>query len=103
MAPSDDTPTIELPAGICGAATRASARNARAFALSVQSQCLSSVSSALRTTPVAALWTSTSSGPSAATSASTRSEETLPRTSTGSAPASRNSSAVASAAVSLRR
>ena len=35
---------------------------------SVQSQCLSSVSSAGRTTPVAALWTSTSSGPSAATS-----------------------------------
>ena len=58
--------TIDAPAGICGAATRASARNARAFAFSVQSQCLSSVSSALRTTPVAALWTSTSSGPSAA-------------------------------------
>ena len=39
--------------------------SARAFAPSVQSQCLSSVSSAGRMTPVAALWTSASSGPSA--------------------------------------
>ena len=54
--------------GICGAATRASASSARAFAFIVQSQCLSSVSSAGRITPVAALCTSTSSGPSAATS-----------------------------------
>ena len=45
-------------------------------------------------TPVAALWTSTSSGPSAATSSSTRSEVTLPRTSTTSAPSARSSSAV---------
>ena len=39
--------------------------SARAFAFIVQSKCLSSVSSAGRATPVAALWTSTSSGPSA--------------------------------------
>ena len=79
------------------------ASSARAFAFSVQSQCLSSVSSAGRITPVAALWTSTSSGPSAATSSSTRSDVTLPRTSTGSAPSARSSSAVSSAARSLRR
>ena len=82
---------------------RARASSARAFAFSVQSQCLSSVSSAGRITPVAALWTSASSGPSSATSPSTRSDETLPRTSTGSAPAARISSAVSSAARSLRR
>ena len=58
-------PTIEEPGGICGAAARVSASSARAFAAIVQSQCLSSVSSAGRMTPVAALWTSTSSGPSA--------------------------------------
>ena len=55
---------IDAPGSICGAATRVSARSARAFALIVQSQCLSSVSSAGRITPVAALWTSTSSAPS---------------------------------------
>ena len=44
-----------------------------------------------RITPVAALWTKTSSGPSAATCSSTRSEVTLPRTSTGSAPSARSS------------
>ena len=96
-------PTIDEPGSICGAATRVRASRARAFAASVQSQCLSSVSSAGRITPVAALWTSTSSGPSSATSASTRSDETLPRTSTGSAPSARSSSAVASAAASERR
>ena len=53
---------------MAGAAARASDRSARALAASVQSQCLSSVSSAGRATPVAALWTSTSSGPSASTS-----------------------------------
>ena len=41
--------------------------------------------------------------PSSATSRATRSEDTLPRTSTGSAPAARSSSAAASAARSLRR
>ena len=39
------------PAASAGAAARASASSARAFAFSVQSQCLSSVSSAGRTTP----------------------------------------------------
>ena len=39
---------------------------------SVQSQCLSSISSAGRITPVAALWTKASSGPSARTCSSTR-------------------------------
>ena len=62
--------TIDEPAGIAGAATRVSERSARAFAFSVQSQCLSSVSSAGRITPVAALWTRTSSGPSSATCSS---------------------------------
>ena len=95
--------TIEEPAGIEGAAARASARSARAFAASVQSQCLSSASSAGAMTPVAALWTSDVEGPSPATSSTTRSEATLPRTSSGSAPAARSSSAVASAALSLRR
>ena len=51
------------------ARTRASGvSSARAFAFSVQSQCLSSVSSAGLITPVAALWTSTSNGPSSAAS-----------------------------------
>ena len=54
-------------------------------------------------TPVAALWTSTSNGPSSAASAATRSEATLPRRSSGSAPAARSSSAVSSAARSFRR
>ena len=94
--------TTDEPDGIAGAVTRVSARNARAFAFSVQSQCLSSVSSAGRITPVAALWTKTSIGPSAATCSSTRSEVTLPRTSTGSAPSPRSSSAVSSAAASER-
>ena len=86
-----------------GAAARVSERSARAFALSVQSQCLSSVSSAGRMTPVAAAWTSASSGPSAAISAAARSPAMAPRTSTGSAPSVRISSAAASAARSLRR
>ena len=38
--------TTDEPAGIAGAITRVSARSERAFAFSVQSQCLSSVSSA---------------------------------------------------------
>ena len=88
-------PTIDDPRGIDGAAARASERRARAFADNVQSQCLSSISSAGRTTPVAALWTTTSSGPSARTSSSTRSDVTLPRTSTGSVPAARSSSKAA--------
>ena len=61
-------PRIDAPAGIEGAAARVSESSARAFADSVQSQCLSTVSSAGRMTPVAAAWTSTSSVPSAATS-----------------------------------
>ena len=96
-------PTIDAPARICGVTARVSESRARAFAVIVQSQCLSSVSSAGRITPVAALCTSTSSGPSAAASASTRSEEILPRTSTGSAPSFRSSAAVSSAAWSERR
>ena len=96
-------PTIDAPAGIRGATARVSERSARAFAVIVQSQCLSSVSSAGRITPVAALWTSASSGPSAAASASTRSEEMLPRTNVGSAPSARSSAAVSSAAWSERR
>ena len=39
--PSEEMPTIEEPAGICGAAAFASASSARAFAPSVQSQCFS--------------------------------------------------------------
>ena len=101
--PRLEIPTIELPSGICGAAARASESSARALAASVQSQCLSSVSSAGRMTPVAALCTRAWSGPSSATSRATRSDETFPRTSTGSAPFARSSSAVASAARSLRR
>ena len=89
---------IDAPGSICGAATRVSASSARVFAVIVQSQCLSSVSSAGRITPVAALWTSTSSAPSSATSSSTRSEEMLPRIRTGSAPKAVTSSAVSSAA-----
>src|SRR6266487_1981968 len=54
-------------------------------------------------TPVAALWIRALSGPRSATSRATRSEETFPRTSRGSAPAARTSSAVASAALSFRR
>ena len=54
-------------------------------------------------TPVAALWTKTSSDPSAATCSTTRDEVTLPRTSTGSAPSARSSSAVSSAAASERK
>ena len=96
-------PMIDAPGSICGAVTRVSASKAREFAASVQSQCLSSVSSAGLITPVAALWTSTSSGPSSATSSSTRSEEMLPRISIGSAPSARSSSAVSSAAASERK
>jgi hypothetical protein len=96
-------PTIDEPGCICGAAAFASASKAYAFASSVQSQCFFSISSAGRITPVAALWIRASSGPSSATSRATRSEETLPRTSTGSAPAARSSSAAASAALSFRR
>ena len=54
-----------------GSRHAASAMRARAFALIVQSKCLSSVSSAGRATPVAALWTRTSSGPRAATCSAT--------------------------------
>ena len=72
-------PMMEAPGSICGATTRVSASRALALAASVQSQCRSSVSSAGRITPVAALWTNTSSGPSRATSSRTRAEETLPR------------------------
>jgi hypothetical protein len=86
-----------------GVAARASESSALAFAASVQSQCLSSVSSAGRITPVAALCTSAFSGPSSATCSATFSDETLPRRSTGSAPRSRSSSAAASAAESFRR
>ena len=99
----DEIATIDEPDGIDGTVTRASDRSARAFAFSVQSQCLSSVSSAGRITPVAALWTTASSGPSAWTSARTRSEETLPRTSVTSAPSPSISREASSAAVSLRR
>jgi hypothetical protein len=95
-------PTMDEPGGMDGAAARASESKARAFAASVQSQCLSSVSSAGRITPVAALWTSTSSGPSPATSAATRSPATFPRTSTTSGPSARSSAAASSAALSLR-
>ena len=85
-----------------GVATRASEISARAFADIVQSKCLSSASTAGRMTPVAALWTSTVSGPSSATSSATRVEATLPRISVGSAPRSRSSAAVSSAARSER-
>ena len=95
-------PMIDAPGSICGATTRVSASRARVFAVSVQSQCLSSVSSAGRITPVAALWTSTSSAPSSATSSRTRSDEMLPRIRIGSAPSARSSSAVSSAAASER-
>ena len=95
-------PTIDDPRGIEGAAARVSESRARALAESVQSQCLSSVSSAGRMTPVAAAWTRTSSGPSPATSSAMRCEATLPRTSTGSAPAASSSDAVSSAALSPR-
>ena len=64
--------TIDEPGSIAGAVARVIASSARAFALSVQSQCLSSVSSAGRITPVAALWTTTRYGPAAASSATTR-------------------------------
>ena len=93
---------IDEPGSIAGAVARAIASSARAFALSVQSQCLSSVSSAGRITPVAALWTTTRYGPAAASSATTVGDATFPRTSTGSAPAARIVSAAASAAVSFR-
>ncbi len=93
---------IDDPFGIVGAATRASESSALALAPSVQSQCLSSVSSAGRITPVAALWTTTFQGPWLSTSARTRSEVTLPRISSGSAPRPRRLSAVSSAAVSFR-
>ena len=69
--PSDETATIVDPRHL-RAAARASERKARAFAASVQSKRLSVVSSAGRITPVAAQWTSASSGPSAATSSATR-------------------------------
>ena len=69
-------PRIDAPAGIEGPAARVSESSARAFADSVQSQCLSTVSSAGRMTPVAAAWTSTSSVPSAATSSAMRWEAT---------------------------
>ena len=95
-------PMIEAPGSICGATTRVSASSARVFAVSVQSQCLSLVSSAGLITPVAALWTSTSSAPSAATSSSTRLEEMFPRIRIGSAPSASSSSAVCSAAASER-
>jgi hypothetical protein len=85
-----------------GTVARARERSARAFAASVQSQCLSSVSSAGRITPVAALWTTTRYGPPAASSSTTRASATFPRTSTASAPASWTSAAASSAAVSLR-
>ena len=94
-------PTIEAPFGIFGAASRARESSARAFAECVQSQCLSSVSSAGRMTPVAALCTRTA-GSRSPNSLTTRADETLPRTSTGSAPRSRISSAVFSAAASFR-
>ena len=85
-----------------GVATWASEIKARAFADIVQSKCLSSASTAGRITPVAALWTSAFSGPSSATWSATRDEATLPRTRTGSAPRSRSSAAVSSAARSER-
>ena len=77
--------------------------SARAFASSVQSQCLSSVSSAGRITPVAALCTRHVERAELRDLSSTRSEVTLPRTSTGSAPSARSSSAVSSAAASERK
>jgi hypothetical protein len=103
VAPRLEIATIDAPRGICGAAARVRERSARAFADSVQSQCLSSVSSAGRITPVAALCTRTSIGPRPATCSATRSEATLPRTSTGSAPRSSSSRAVADAAASERK
>ena len=96
--------TIELPAGICGAAWRARVRNALAFAFIVQSQCFSSSSSAGRMTPVAAFETRTSSGPTSSTNpAAFAGSPTFPRRSCASAPRSRISAAVSSAAVSFRR
>ena len=77
--------TIDEPSGICGAGSlRKLQQCARIRVRRVQSQCFVEASSAGTLTPLAALCTSTSSGPSAATSSSTRSEPTLPRTSVGS-------------------
>ena len=84
--------TIAEPRSIDGTAARASDSSARAFALSVQSQCLSSVSSAGLMTPVAALCTSTSRRPSAATSSATWWTRRC-RARGGSLPRSRSSSA----------
>ena len=95
-------PRIDEPDGIVGAAARVSESSARAFADNVQSQCLSSVSSAGLITPVAAPWTSTSSEPSAATSSAMRWEATFPRMRTGSTPSFVSSAAVSSAALSPR-
>ena len=96
-------PTNDDPACIFGASARASVSIARAFALSVQSQCRSCVSRAGSITPVAALWITASKGPSSRASWTTRCDDTLPRSSSGSAPAARSSSAAFSAALSLRR
>ena len=96
--------TIELPGCMRGAAWRASVRNARAFAFSVQSQWRSSSSSAGRITPVAAFETSTSSASiSSMNDAAFAGSPTFPRRSSASAPRSRISPAVSSAAESLRR
>jgi hypothetical protein len=94
---------IEDPGRIFGASARDSVSIARAFAFSVQSQCLSCVSSAGSITPVAALWTTTSKGPSSSASWTIRCDDTLPRSRSGSVPAARSSSAASSAARSFRR
>ena len=87
-----------------GAALRTSVKNARAFAFSVQSQWRSSSSRAGLMTPVAALETSTSRAPISSTNAAALAgSPTLPRSSTASAPRSRSSPAVSSAAESFRR
>ena len=93
-------PTIDEPSGICGASARVEREQARGRSRSsVQSQCFSSVSSAGRITPGGGVVDEGVERPELARPRrATRSEETLPRTSTGSAPAARSSSAVSSAA-----
>ena len=95
-------PTIDEPSGIDGAVARASASSARAFAFSVQSQCWSSVSSAGRITPVAALCTTTRYGPCDASSATTFSFDDLAAHEHGLGAGRADLSAAASAALSFR-
>ena len=82
-------PRIEAPLGIDGAAARVRERSARAFAESVQSQCLSSVSSAGRMTPVAACVDEHVERAERGDLLGDPVEATFPRTRIGSAPSAR--------------